>query len=106
MVARRFLQKWNADVDEAVNGLEAVELYNKNHYDLLLVDLEMPEMDGSETVSEIRKTNNNIPIIAFTAAVYDNMYADLIEKGFTDFIPKPFRPEDLNNKIFKHIQAA
>ncbi len=101
IVAKRFLQKWNVEIDEAVNGLEAVSLFEKNKYDLLLVDLEMPEMDGSEAVAEIRKKNANIPIIAFTAAVYDDMQSDLISKGFTDFIPKPFRPEDLHKKILQ-----
>ncbi len=42
-----------------------------------------------------------IPIVAFTAAVYDDMQADLLRKGFTEFIPKPFRPEDLHKKILQ-----
>jgi len=101
MVAKRFLQKWNLSVDEAVNGLEAVELYNNNKYDLLLIDLEMPEMDGNEVVAYVRKIDQEIPIVAFTAAVYDDMQADLLKKGFTEFIPKPFRPEDLHKKILQ-----
>ena len=55
LVAKRFLQKWKLVVDEAVNGVEAVELFKKHKYDLLLIDLEMPEMDGSEAVARIRK---------------------------------------------------
>jgi CheY-like chemotaxis protein len=101
LVARRFLLKWKLEVDEAVNGLQALELFRKNNYDLLLIDLEMPEMDGTQAVAEIRKTNTQIPIIAFTAAVYDNMHDDLLQKGFTDFIPKPFRPEELHRKIMQ-----
>jgi signal transduction histidine kinase/CheY-like chemotaxis protein len=101
LVAKRFLQKWKLVVDEAVNGLEAVELFKKNKYDLLLIDLEMPEMDGSEAVAHIRKLDEEIPIVAFTAAVYDDMQADLLRKGFTEFIPKPFRPEDLHKKILQ-----
>jgi signal transduction histidine kinase/CheY-like chemotaxis protein len=101
LVAKRFLQKWKLIVDEAVNGLDAVEQYNKNHYDLLLIDLEMPEMDGIEVAAHIRQSNRDIPIVAFTAAVYDNMQADLMNKGFTEFIPKPFRPEDLHKKILQ-----
>jgi CheY-like chemotaxis protein len=101
MVAKRFLLKWNLQVDEAVNGLEAVELYNTHKYDLLLIDLEMPEMDGNEVAAYIRKKDQEIPIVAFTAAVYDDMQADLLSKGFTEFIPKPFRPEDLHKKILQ-----
>jgi CheY-like chemotaxis protein len=101
IVAKRFLQKWNVEVDEAVNGLKAVELFNKQSYDLLLIDLEMPEMDGAQAVAEIRRINTQIPIVAFTAAVYEDMHNDLLHKGFTDFIPKPFRPEDLHRKILQ-----
>ncbi len=101
LVAKRFLQKWKLVVDEAVNGAEALELFKKNKYDLLLIDLEMPEMDGSEAVSHIRKIDMEVPIVAFTAAVYDDMQADLLRKGFTEFIPKPFRPEDLHKKILQ-----
>ncbi len=101
LVAKRFLQKWKLIVDEAVNGLDAVEQYSKNHYDLLLIDLEMPEMDGIEVAAHIRQSNRDIPIVAFTAAVYDDMQADLMNKGFTEFIPKPFRPEDLHKKILQ-----
>lgn len=98
-VAKRFMSKWGIEVHEATNGIEAVDKFKTNHYDVLLIDLEMPEMDGATAVKEIRKLNNSIPAVAFTAAVYDNMQADLLQKGFTDFIHKPFRPEDLHAKI-------
>ncbi|PWT71364.1 MAG: hypothetical protein C5B59_18285 [Bacteroidetes bacterium] len=98
-IARRFLTKWGIDVKEAYNGREAVELFAKDRFDLILIDLEMPEMDGATALNEIKKINPSIPAIAFTAAVYENMRADLISKGFKEFVPKPFRPEDLHNKI-------
>ncbi len=104
-IARRFLTKWGVSVAEATNGREAVELFKKSHFDLLLIDLEMPEMDGEAALKEIRKMNATIPVVAFTAAVYDNMQADLLQKGFTDFIHKPFRPEDLHAKISFFIAA-
>lgn len=104
-IAKRFLNKWGIVVTEAVNGKEAVEKFRKAEFDLLLIDLEMPEMDGATALKEIRKLNNNIPIVAFTAAVYDNMQADLLQKGFTDFIHKPFRPGDLHSKITYLVNA-
>jgi PAS domain S-box-containing protein len=104
-IAKRFLNKWGIVVTEAVNGKEAVEKFRKEEFDLLLIDLEMPEMDGATALKEIRKLNNNIPIVAFTAAVYDNMQADLLQKGFTDFIHKPFRPGDLHSKISYLVNA-
>lgn len=105
-IAKRFLQKWGVELTEAVNGKVAVEEFKKGEFDLLLLDLEMPEMDGATALREIKKINPEIPILAFTAAAYDNMLADLLQKGFIDFIPKPFRPEDLHNKISFHLQNA
>jgi signal transduction histidine kinase/CheY-like chemotaxis protein len=98
-IARRFLTKWGIEVREAVNGREAVELFQREPADLVLIDLEMPEMDGVTALGEIRKLSPEVPAIAFTAAVYENMRDDLIKKGFMEFVPKPFRPEDLHNKI-------
>lgn len=104
-VATSFLRKWEIEVTEAVNGRIAVERFKQGNYDLLLIDLEMPEMDGVAALKEIRKLNPEIPVLAFTAAVYDNMQADLLQKGFADFIRKPFRPDDLYNKINLHLSA-
>jgi CheY-like chemotaxis protein len=104
-IAKRFLTKWGIKVSEATNGREALALFKKGTFDLLLIDLEMPEMDGATALKEIRKLNTSVPAVAFTAAVYDNMQADLLQKGFTDFIHKPFRPEELHSKISYLVSA-
>lgn len=114
MVARRFLQKWSCEVDEAVSGIHALDLFHSHHYDLLLIDLEMPGMDGRELAAFIRHQDTQIPLIAFTAAIFENMEQQLTELGFSGFIPKPFAPEDLHKKILQltgfgqlqHIQIA
>jgi signal transduction histidine kinase/CheY-like chemotaxis protein len=105
LVARKFLKKWNIIPDEALNGVEAMAKFEEKEFDLLLIDLEMPEMDGYQVIEEIRKTNADIPVIAFTAAVYDDMQTDLISKGFTDYIQKPFRPEDLHRKLSQYASV-
>lgn len=105
IVAKRFLQKWNINVLEAENGLKAVELFYQHKPDLLLIDLEMPEMDGAQTVEAIRKTHKDIPIIAFTAATYENIRQDLLNKGFNDYVPKPFKPEELHKKIMYYTST-
>jgi signal transduction histidine kinase/CheY-like chemotaxis protein len=105
MVAVRFLAKWNARITQAENGVQALEVYQKESFDLLLLDLEMPEMDGYELIKKVRELNAQIPAIAFTAAVYDNMLHDLKQHGFTDYLQKPFRPEDLYRKIIQHTQT-
>ncbi len=100
IVARRFLQRWNIQITEAGNGKQAIEKFpTHNNFDLLLLDLEMPEMDGYQALAEIRKLDPHIPAIAFTAAVFENMEQHLQDNGFTDYIQKPFKPEDLHNKI-------
>ncbi len=98
-IAKRFMKKWGIEVTEATNGVEAVEKFKNGHYDLMLIDLEMPEMDGPSALKEIRKINSTVPAMAFTAAVYDNMEGDLFKKGFIGYIHKPFRPQDLHSKI-------
>jgi signal transduction histidine kinase/CheY-like chemotaxis protein len=105
MVARKFLQRWDIDIHEANNGAQALERFGKDSFDLLLIDLEMPEMDGYTFLQHVRKDNHEIPAIAFTAAVYDNMQADLKKRGFTDYIQKPFRPDDLHKKLSSYNKS-
>jgi len=105
MITRKFLQRWEVVVHEAVNGLEAVQLFKENEYDVLLIDLDMPLMDGYEALVEIRKINKNIPAIAFTAAVIPQMREYLASKGFNDYLQKPFHPENLNSKISSYYQS-
>jgi CheY-like chemotaxis protein len=103
-IAKRFMSKWGIEVSEAVNGKEAVERFRDGSFDLMLIDLEMPEMDGAQAVAEIRKTHPYIPIIAFTAATYENIQEDLLSKGFNDYVPKPFKPEELHRKIMQFTE--
>jgi signal transduction histidine kinase/CheY-like chemotaxis protein len=99
MVVNKILEKWAAKVSKAVNGAEAVELVSKNKYDLILMDLQMPVMDGLTAVENIRLFNKDIPIIALTATSYETMVTDLHAKGLTGFVQKPFKPEELHHKI-------
>jgi CheY-like chemotaxis protein len=98
-IASKFLDKWGVIYEKAVNGREAVSLFEHNNFDLVLMDLEMPEMDGYGALNAIRGINSKIPAIAFTAAVFDNMKENLMSSGFNDFIQKPFRPQDLQAKL-------
>jgi signal transduction histidine kinase len=101
-VLKTFLKKWNIDYVDVTNGVDALSNYQQHDFDLVLMDLEMPEMDGYTALKEIRKQGSKIPVIAFTAALYDGMQSDLITKGFNDYIHKPFNPTDLYNKILKY----
>lgn len=99
MVASNILRKWKALVSHAANGAEAVDMAGREPFDLILMDLEMPVMDGWTAVNKIREFNPSIPIMALTAASYAEMAADLQARGINDFIQKPFRPEELHRKI-------
>ena len=104
-IVRRFLQKWKITVTEATNGLEALDCFSHDKFDILLIDLDMPEMDGLTALEQIRRIDAKIPVVAFTAAVYDNIHTDLLQKGFSDFLHKPFKPDDLHAKISTWITA-
>jgi signal transduction histidine kinase/CheY-like chemotaxis protein len=102
-IARRFLHSWGATIQPAENGQVAWELFRSRPFDLLLVDLEMPLMDGKALLRQVRSVNKDIPAIAFTAAIYENMYQDLQEHGFNGFLHKPFRPDEMHRKILQHL---
>jgi signal transduction histidine kinase/CheY-like chemotaxis protein len=99
MVATKILKKWNVTISKAVNGSEAVELVSKNKYDIILMDLQMPIMDGLTATSIIRETNKVTPIIALTATTDEVLTRSLTAKGINEVLQKPFLPEDLYNKI-------
>lgn len=105
-VVKRLLAKWGLETAAAVNGREAVERSENTRYDILLLDLEMPGLDGVSALKEIRKMDPEVPAIAFTAATYENIKEDLREKGFNDIISKPFLPEDLRKKIGSLLAAS
>jgi two-component system, sensor histidine kinase len=99
LVVCKMLEKWNVVVHKAKDGSEAVELVGKNKFDLILMDLQMPVMDGLTATKFIREKNNSIPIIALTATTDESLTQNLHEKGINDIVQKPFVPEDLYNKI-------
>lgn len=97
LVAKKLLKKWKTKIDLAENGQIAVEKAKVNHYDIILMDIEMPVMDGLEATKQIRCLDNykNIPIIAVTASTTKETIAKLETLKFTDLIQKPFKPDTL-----------
>ena len=102
--------KWKIDLDTALNGLEALEKVKQHHYDLILMDIHMPEMDGYEATAEIRKLHDphyaNIPIIALTASISDKTKNHIQEAGMNDYVAKPINPRDLHRKLYQFSQTA
>lgn len=107
-VANKFLSKWGVIVSHAENGKIALDMINENEYDLVLMDLHMPEMDGIEASGIIRSSEKpeikDIPIVALTAAIMSE-HEDKIEGlNINDYILKPFKPKELYDKILRHTR--
>lgn len=101
-VASKFLEKWKVTFDTAENGLIAFDKFKNNEYDLILMDLLMPEMDGYTAVEKIRETGAEIPIIALTASATLNNQDRAFNVGMNDYVTKPFNPKELHQKIAKY----
>jgi signal transduction histidine kinase/CheY-like chemotaxis protein len=94
---KMILEKMGYNISVADNGKEAVEMFKIYDYDLILMDIEMPKMNGREATQEIRKTEKgkNIPIIAFTAYAFKAEKERCLEAGMNDYISKPYKLENL-----------
>ncbi len=95
----------NVNVDVAENGKIAVEKVSQKHYDIILMDLQMPEMNGYQATEAIRKTGNAIKIMAMTADALKTDTDKCFAIGMNDYISKPFEEEDLIRKIYKHVKG-
>jgi CheY-like chemotaxis protein len=105
MVAKKILTGFNAEVTSAFDGVEALTALVKNpDFDIILMDLEMPVMDGFTAIHEVKKLYPEIPVIAFTASLVDQkMLSDLVASGFVDCMLKPFQPLQLLSHVKKHL---
>ncbi len=103
-LAKRVLTGFGFDMDIAVNGKIALEKLKLENFDLILMDLQMPEMDGYQATQEIRKSLKlNLPIMAMTAHSLVGEKDKCIEMGMNDYISKPFNAIDLQFKIHQLI---
>ncbi|MEZ4826742.1 MAG: ATP-binding protein [Bacteroidia bacterium] len=107
IVAANYLKKWSILYDIAENGAEGVEMVKNMRYDLVLMDLHMPEMNGYDATRTIRACTEsyfqNLPIIALTASALSPVRGSVIEAGMNDFVSKPFRPDQLFQTMAKYV---
>ena len=106
-VLNKLLEKINIKSDIANNGKEAVLLYQENDYDMIFMDLHMPEMDGFEATAKIKSSLKyqklSTPIIAVTASAFDEDKVKAISNGMDDFITKPIVLKNLEETIIKQL---
>jgi len=104
-VTINFLSKWGLSVDIADNGQIAVDMVQQKNYDIILMDLQMPVMNGIDATKTIRKMGGQfkkVPIIALTASAVLEIKDNAMQAGLNDFITKPFLPDDLYEKIAQY----
>lgn len=106
VLAEKMLSRWNAHVTLAANGKIAVDKVRTEHFDLILMDVQMPVMDGLTASKEIRKFNTEIPIFPLTASTSTGLQKEFVDIGVSDFIFKPINPDNLHRTIFKHLAKA
>ncbi|MFC5283323.1 ATP-binding protein [Pedobacter alpinus] len=103
VLIKKVLSKWNNEPVFAIDGLDAIEISKNKTFDVILMDLHMPKIDGYEASKAIRNDASNInqktPIIAFTASVSNTILEDIELAGMNDFIYKPFNVDEMYNKL-------
>ena len=109
LLAKFALQKAGYTVDVAINGKEAVDKSNGFRYDIIIMDIQMPEMDGFQATSKIRNwekehDQERVPIIALSAHAIDGYLEDCREKGMDDYITKPLRKDALIECVKKWLE--
>lgn len=101
MVTTRILKERGCYVDNACNGVEAIEMCEKNSYDVILMDIQMPLMDGIEATKRIREKDIRTPIIAITAHALKGDRERFLSQGMDGYVAKPIKVEDLFSSIEK-----
>jgi CheY-like chemotaxis protein len=108
LITKKFLETFGVVVTCAENGRQAFQLCKFNSYDLILLDIHMPQLNGFQTAKLIRNTesNHSVPIIAFTTSSYYEVKNELFEAGMNEYIQKPYKTEEIQSKIFMLISAT
>ncbi len=107
LVIKKHMQKFGFIADFAENGKIAIEKLKRNKYDIVLMDMQMPVMDGYQAIKIIRQelpeAVKNVPIISITASVMGEAPRKCLEVGANDYVPKPYDVKELKNKMEKWV---
>ncbi|MDT0556487.1 response regulator [Patiriisocius hiemis] len=105
IVTRKILEKDKIICDLANNGKEAVDSVSNKNYDLILMDINMPVLDGLSATKKIRSFNKTVPIVALTAVEIEEMRDQIFESGMNDIIVKPYDAKKFRETIVKNISS-
>lgn len=108
VVAERFFRKWKIDFDTATNAMDALELARKKKYNLILMDIQLPDLDGFMAAVEIRKNrqNRDTPILAMTASPLSEVKEKLAAFGIQGYLPKPFVSQELKASLAEWLRTS
>ena len=106
MVAQTILENGGAQIDVATNGQEALCAFDSHKHRLILMDLQMPVMDGYKATACLRQKGETLPIIALTANTHQEVEGEAYAAGMTDILVKPFEPNNLYQVILQYIHPA
>jgi DNA-binding response OmpR family regulator len=106
LLLRQILQKEGYDVLSTADGPQGIEIYKREHPDLVLLDVGLPTMDGIEVLKTIVSFNENATVIVFTAYGSEWTSTEAFKGGAVDFIEKPVRPDVLLKRISEALHRA
>lgn len=105
-VATQVLKPYNFELTTAISGFEAIEKVKEQNFDLILMDIMMPKMDGIETLKKLKENAQfKTPTVALTADAIEGMDAKYINEGFNDYLSKPINKEELNRVLNKYLKG-
>ncbi len=105
MITKKILTKMNLKCDIIDNGEDAVEMIKANDYNIILMDIHMPGISGIEATKIVRSFDKELTIFALTAVTIEDKMHEFEEAGFTDIIPKPFKQEEFEKKLYNALSA-
>ncbi|MFH4964976.1 ATP-binding protein [Gaetbulibacter sp. M235] len=105
MITKKILTKMELSCDVVDNGESAVDMVKTNNYDIVLMDIHMPGISGIEATKIIRTFDKQLTIFALTAVTIEDKMHEFDEAGFTDIIPKPFKQEEFEKKLFNALSS-
>ena len=100
----RQLTEWGVDVDEAEDGIKGLAKLEDAAYDLILLDVTMPEMDGPAMLAKLRELGNRTPVLMLTSEAKRSVVGEVMKLGIEDYILKPFKPDELRAKVSKVLK--